>query len=135
MPTILFRGTRAELVLLLETVPSILAGRTPDTLGVARSLGFLMSNALLSQIHQDLLAKARGGRGRDGVVWAPLSPATLSKRLRKNAKAQKRKGKASPVYAGQVEIGRDTGRMFKSLSAGVDDQPPANPDTVVRLGP
>lgn len=36
--------------------------------------------SLLSQIQQDFITKARGGRGRDGIQWQPLAPETIARR-------------------------------------------------------
>lgn len=80
MPTYTFRGNRAELRILLGTIPAILAGRHPDTLGVAQAVQLRMGNAMLSQLRQDFLVKSRGGTGRDGIKWAPLSPYTIARR-------------------------------------------------------
>ena len=65
-PTVVFRGTRADLVKALAAVPTALAGRAPDPVGAARGLQMRLSTALLSQVQQDFLVKSRGGVGRDG---------------------------------------------------------------------
>lgn len=133
MPQLVFRGTRDELRRLLASLPAVLSGREADPLQLARGLQLRMGTALLSQIYQDLITLARGGTSRDARRWAPLRPSTLAKRMQKERKARKgKKGKAR--YAGQVEIGRDTGRMFRSLTPGVEGQPPTNPDQVVKPG-
>jgi hypothetical protein len=134
MPTITFRGTREELRRLLATVPGILAGRSPDPLGVARGFQLRLSQSLLSQIQTDFLTLSRGGVSRDGRSWPPLAPSTIARRLVKGRKAI-RGGKGSPQLAGQIDILRDTSRLFRSLAAGVDEVPAGNPDQVLRLGP
>lgn len=137
MPTITFRGSRDDLRRLLASVPGVLSGSAPDPLRVARGLQLRLSTALLSQILQEIVTLSRGGTSRDARRWAPLRPATLAKRLAKERKAGKRKGKkkgkGSP-YAGRVEIGVDTRRMIRSLTPGVEGEPPTNPDQVVKLG-
>lgn len=134
---LVFRGSRLEFLRLMEQLVAALAGRGPDPLRLARGLQLRCSTALLSQILQDLVTLARGGTSRDGRRWAPLAPATVARRAAKERKATRgkgKKGKKSP-YAGRYEIGRDTSRMFRSLTPGVEGEPPANPDQVVRTLP
>lgn len=162
MPTIIFRGTRAELSQILHTVPGILAGRTPHAGDLARSLQLRMGNAYLSQLQGDFLTKSRGGTGRDGIKWAPLSPVTIANRRASPAdqahysrlyakhleilkakgfppaEARKQAAKVARAEQGRylatrtVDIGRDTNRMFQSLVAGYDTAPPGSSDTTVR---
>lgn len=162
MPTITFRGTRAELAQLLHSLPGALAGRTPHAADVARSLQLRMGNAYLGQLQQDFLTKSRGGVGRDGIKWAPLSPVTIANRrqspadkarygqaYKKHLEILKAKGfpadearkQAARVARSEqyrylasrpVDIGRDTNRMFQSLAAGFDATPPASSDTTLQ---
>lgn len=162
MPALIFRGTRAELAQLLHTIPGVLAGRTPHAADLARSLQLRMGNAYLGQLQQDFLVKSKGGMGRDGIKWAPLSPVTIAQRrqspadkaaydreYKKHLEILKAKGfpaaearkKAAQVARGEyarylaartVDIGRDTNRMFQSLAAGFDANPPTSSDTTVR---
>lgn len=117
---LVFRGTREALVRALAAVPTALAGKAPDPVGAARGLQLRLSAALLSQVQQDFLVKARGGTGRDGVKWAPLSRKTLTK---------KRTG-----GTGQAEILRNTGRLLRSITPGVDGVA-RGPDQVVQTLP
>lgn len=140
MPTVVFRGTRDEAVELVRLLPQLLSGRVPDTLGVTRAVWFRLANAVLSQVYQEFITLSRRGVSRDGRQWAELAPATIARRLYKEIRAQRRKrrkqrGKPAPdqPHAGQFDIGRDTARMLRSLAAGVEDRPPANPETVVEV--
>lgn len=132
-----FRGTKSELRAILRSIPAVLAGRSPDPYGVARDIQLRMGVALLSQVQQDFVTKARGGTGRDGITWAPLKPATIARRrrsasdkrvARQQIAAAKQAGTKRPtileLYGSRpVEIGRDTGKLFRSLSPGVEDRP------------
>lgn len=125
-PALVFRGSRAALVRALAAVPAALAGRAPDPVGAARGLQLRLSTALLSQVQQDFVVKSRGGVGRDGVRWAPLKPATLAARARARGKAA--------AGAGKADVLRDTGRLLRSLTPGVDGVA-RGPDQVVRTLP
>lgn len=60
-----------------------------------------LGTQVLSWSQQSYLAKARGGRGNDGIQWAPLKRATLEARVRKRADArgivQERRSLASQI--------------------------------------
>ena len=138
----IYRGTRADLDRILRSVPLILAGKQPDPLGITRAVAFRMANALLSQVVQDFITLSRGGVSRDGRQWAPLAPATIQRRLRKAMKAarinlRRRRGQPPPeipAHLTQFDIGRDTGRMLRSLAAAVVEEfAPTNPDTVMTV--
>lgn len=149
MATIVFRGTSAQLRQVLAQLPGILAGRIPDRYGIARGLQLRVGVAMLSQCQQDFVTKSRGGTGRDGVKWAPLKPATIAARRR--SAGDKRQAKTArdfarisghkrptnvEVYGGrQVDILRDTTRLFRSLTPGVDDRPSGAPDQVFETPP
>ena len=149
MATIVFRGTAAQLRQVLAQLPGILAGRIPDTHGIARGLQLRLGNVLLSQIYQDFVTKSRGGTGRDGVKWAPLKPETIARRKRSKGdvaagkrarKAAAASGQKRPtnvdLHGGrQVDILRDTTRLFQSLTPGVDDRPSGAADQVFQTPP
>lgn len=145
--TLYFRGSHDQLRGLLHSLPAVLAGKAPDPAGLVRGVQLRVANAWLSQVQQDFLVKARGGTGKDGVKWPPLAPATIAAR-RRTAKevAEFNKARKAAATRGQkitklayfgsrtVDIGIDTRRMFRSLAAGVEDQPAGNPDQVLQLG-
>lgn len=162
MASVTFRGTRAELAQILNSVPGILAGRTPHAGDLARSLQLRMGNAYLGQLQQDFLTKSRGGTGRDNIKWAPLSPITIARRrqsatdkarygqsykkhldilkakgfpaeeARKQAARVARSEQSRYLASRTVDIGRDTNRMFQSLAAGFDSEPPTSSDTTIQ---
>lgn len=148
MATIRFRGTRDELRRILAMVPAVCAGRGVAA-RAAQSLQLRVGVALLSQIQQDYVTKARGGTGRDGVKWAPLKPATIARRRR--TPGDKRLAKATRQvykemgwrrpnqviqYGGRtVEILVDTRKLFRSLAAGVEDRPSREQDQIFETPP
>lgn len=81
----------------------------------------VMGVSLLSNSQQAYLTKSKGGRGSDGITWAPLAPSTIAKRNRRGQKNATRKttksGKARPT-GGSVDIGRDTGMQLNSARPG-----------------
>lgn len=143
-PTATFRGNRDDLRRALRSLPQILSGRAPDPFGIARQVQLRLGVALLSKVQQAFLVKSRRGTGDDGVKWAELAPATIAARTRTRAEVRAfRLAKArNPrltmlAFFGsrEVDIGRDTARMVRSLTPGVEGQPPANPDQIIRPGP
>lgn len=77
--TATFRGSRDDLRRLLVGAVKAFGGG-PDPYGIASGLQLRLGVALLSQIQQDFATKARGGTGRDGITWKPLSPKTVAGR-------------------------------------------------------
>ena len=144
MPTtIYFRGTAQQARDLVATIPAILAGRTADPAQAARGVQLRLATSLLSQVQQDFLVKSRGGTGKDGVRWPPLSPATIAarKRTRGDEKAFRAAKKRDPKLTAlafygsrKVDMLRDTARLLRSLTPGVEDRPSGNPDQIIRLG-
>lgn len=149
MADLVFRGTRQQLQQVLASLPAILAGRAADPHQVARGLQLRVGVALLSQVQQDYLTKARGGTGRDGVKWKPLKPETIARRRRtagdtkaarvlvRQAKQAGQKRPSVKVLYGsrQVEILIDTRRLFRSLSPGVEDRPSNAPGQIFEHKP
>ena len=142
MPTIYFRGTNEQARQIIHSIPRILAGKVPDPTGLAKGVQFRGAVALLSQVQQDFTTKSRGGTGKDGIKWEPLKPATIAARTRSRADVTSFKAakKANPkltrlAYYGSrtVEILRDTSRLFRSLTPGVEDRPSGNPDQEITL--
>lgn len=120
MPTIIFRGNRADLIRSLRLLPAVMSGRSPDALGLARGLQLRLATHTLSLIQQSFLVKSRGGTGSEGVQWAPLAKSTLTK---------KRMG-----GTGRADILRDTSRLLRSLNPGYLETPSGEPEQIVRLG-
>lgn len=142
--TIYFRGTNTQVRQLLHSIPRILAGRVPDPIGLAKGVQLRMAVTTLSLVQQDFLVKSRRGTGKDGVKWPELSPRTIAARTRtrKEVTGFNKAKRANPkltklAYFGSrvVDILRDTARLFRSLTPGIEDRPSGNPDQVITLRP
>lgn len=131
-PTVTFRGNRDDLHRLVARTVAALTGRGPDPLGLARGLQLRLSTVALSKIQQEYVALSnRGVAPSDGRKWAELAPSTIRKKQAKERKATRgKRGKGKP-FAGHYPIGRDTGRLLRSLTPGVDDRPSGAPDQVI----
>jgi hypothetical protein len=88
MPTVVYRGSRADVARVIRTVSDAISGRGPDPYGVARPVLTRGAVALLSKIQQAFIEKARGGTGSDGIRWKPLERATIA--ARRTTKAELR---------------------------------------------
>lgn len=80
MATVRFRGTRADVTRLALQLAAVLAGRAPDTQGVARGFGLTLGFAALSDIKDAFVVKAAGGSDEMGIRWPPLAPETIARR-------------------------------------------------------
>ncbi len=126
---LVFRGTRQELHQLLGSLGAAAHAGSPAAKGLQLRLGV----ALLSQIQQDYIVKSRGGTGKDGIRWAPLKPSTIARRRKSKADkvvartlqlGSRRKLRQEELYGQRVvDILRDTGRLLRSFSPGVEDRP------------
>jgi hypothetical protein len=74
-----FRTTR-DVVNAVVRITDAAAGRVPSLRAAAEAILTRIGVALLSQIQQDFITKSRGGVGRDGIQWKPLSPETIARR-------------------------------------------------------
>jgi phage gpG-like protein len=120
---IAYAGGSKPLRRLLASLPAILAGHAPDPHGIARAIQMRLGLRLMGMLQRAFVEKARGGTGGDGVTWMPLRPSTVRGR---------RRGRRGSRYAGRVEILRDTGRLLRSLTPGVDA---IGPEGVLRTPP
>ncbi len=80
MATVYFRGTRADITRIALQLAAVLAGRAPDTHGVARGFMLTLGFAALADIKEAYLVKASGGTDDNGIRWPPLAPATIARR-------------------------------------------------------
>ena len=80
MATVYFRGTRADITRIALQLAAVLAGRAPDTQGVARGFMLTLGFAALTDIKEAYLVKAAGGTDEMGIRWPPLSPETIAAR-------------------------------------------------------
>jgi hypothetical protein len=89
MPTVVYRGARADVVALVRTLVAAAAGRGPDPLGVVEPVLTRGAVALLSKIQQAFVVKARGGTDEAGISWKPLLRKTVAQRrtTRPNSRA------------------------------------------------
>lgn len=79
---LVWKGTRADLVLTLRRLSAALAG-TGSSAGVSRAVRAILIRgavALLSRVQQAFVVKARGGVGDDGIRWPRLSRKTIAAR-------------------------------------------------------
>ena len=92
--TVYFRGGRQMARQLAYRLVSMVTGREPDSLGIARGVFTAVGFAALSDIKADYVRKATGATGEDGVTWPPLSPKTLaySRRFGPGEKAALKRG-------------------------------------------
>lgn len=96
-----FRGGRQLAKQLAYRLVSMLTGREPDSLGIARGVFTALGFAALSDIHADFIRKASGAQGEDGVTWKPLKPATIAGRRLGP------KDKQLPHIAGRLQAEKD----------------------------
>lgn len=150
MSTIIFRGTRAEFHALIRQLPAVLAGRAPDPLGVARGVQLRLGVALLGQVQASFINLSRTLYDpATGIHWKPLKPETIARRKRS---AGDRKAAGKVIRSAKAGGGKrptqvqlygarptsalfDTGRLFRSLSAGVEDRPSNAPEQIFRMTP
>jgi len=83
------RASREQVVQKLRQLGGMLSGRIADPYGLARAFQLRLGTSALSVIKEDFATKARGGVGRDGIAWPPLSPVTLALRNRTGAGSAK----------------------------------------------
>lgn len=83
-----FRGTQAEAVALIRSIPQMLAGIVPDPYGIARGIQLRAGVALLAEIQRAFIQKSRGEVGSDGIRWQSLTQRTIANR---RSTAQERK--------------------------------------------
>lgn len=95
-----FRGTRAEVVQLINRVKRVLTGQESDPLAIGKGVFNAIGFAALSDVKSDFITKARGGTGEDGAQWAPLTKAYLAYGRRFGSGEQSRLKKAAGLGKG-----------------------------------
>lgn len=109
MATVRFRGTRADVIRIALQLAAVLAGRAPDTRGVARGFSLTLGFAALSDIKDAFIVKADGGTDEMGVRWPPLSPVTIA-----NRRVGTREGKSSALIQIRERVRkRETRKVLK----------------------
>lgn len=104
MPTITakYRGTRQNLLQMLQSLPGILSGHLPDPTGLVAEVHRRAALALMRKLHESYRVRSTGGSDPDGLPdWPALAPYTVRKK-------------------GHAKILIDTQQLFDSL----------NPDTM-----
>ena len=130
MTVVASKATPAQIANALQRLALAVGGRTGDLQSLVKGIQLRVATAQTAQVQRDFVAKARGGKGSDGITWPPLKPATIAAR-RATAK-EKRAAKKSPLgqrafLAGRkVEILRDRGELGRSFSPGA-------PGNIIRL--
>jgi hypothetical protein len=99
--TTTYRGRAQEVRALVRTLPAVLSGRAPDPHGFAREVGGAIANKLLELVQAAFVVKSRGEQGPDGVLWPPLQPATIARKL--GPEVRKRLGRAMKVRAASAK--------------------------------
>lgn len=130
--------SRQRVKRLLRLLPRLLSGKVPDPTGRVKDLQIAMGMALLQLIQKAYKDKAQGGTDEAGEKWKPLSPVTIERRMKKGRSAEDIKklrklwkSKGWGEFSGDaVEILIDTGRLFRSLTAGI-----SSGDQVFRVNP
>lgn len=124
--TVQFRGTRGEFSDAMRDVLGMVSGRVADVDRIGHGVQLRVGVATLSQVQQDFLVKSRGGTGRDGVTWPPLSPKTIAQR-RTTAGERKALGITKDLVRGLLTPTQDkrwrqlyAGRLNRMLAKGVD---------------
>ena len=74
------RGGRQRARELVYSLRDMLAGRQPDTLGIAAGVFTAVGFAALGDIQRDFVRKSHRQTGEDGVTWQELSPRTIAQR-------------------------------------------------------
>ena len=87
MATIRFRGTRADVTRIALQLAAVLAGRAPDTQGVAKGFMLSLGFSALTDIKDAYIVKAGGGTDQMGIRWPKLAAATIAARKRRDVKA------------------------------------------------
>src|SRR4029077_9086554 len=85
METIVFRGTKAELLARLRMAPRILSGRDVDPTGLRDDIMLRGGLELLGQIQAAYATKSEGGTDDMGITWKALSLVTIAMRFHNSA--------------------------------------------------
>jgi len=98
--TVRVKMTRALARRLVESLPAVLSGATPDATGAARALALRLGLTALAFIKEAFVDKSTGRRDEAGGRWAAHAASTV-----------KRRGPGAL-------IGRDKGLLLSSLGPG-----------------
>lgn len=99
----------------MRDVLGMVTGRLADVDRVGKGVQLRVGVATLSQVQQDFIVKSRGGTGRDGIKWTPLSPKTIAQR-RTTAGERKALGITKNLVRGLLTPQQD--KRWRGLFAG-----------------
>lgn len=121
MTAVFFRGTRYAAKQLAYRLVSMLTGRAPDSLGLARGVFSTIGYAALSDIKDDFVRKASGQQGEDGATWPKLSPKTIAARRfgPKDKKLPHIAGRLAAEKAARAEISATDRALRKKQKAAI----------------
>lgn len=149
--TIYVRATRQQMRDAIRKLPSVFAGKSPAAQDISYGLALRMGVTVMSFIRTAFITKARGGTDEAGEKWQKLAPSTIARRLNKakktgrdrrriikqaeqrvrdarteaeknNARLQTKKIREVFGNPEAVEILRDDGTMYNSISPGVSGE-------------
>ncbi len=69
--TVTYRGSVPALRQFIRDIPGIIAGSKPDPLGLRQGITSNMAFTFFSLVSRAFNVKSKGGRGDDGIEWAP----------------------------------------------------------------
>lgn len=76
--TVTYRGSVPELRQFIRDIPAVIAGTKPDTIGLRQGVTSRMAFVFFSLVGRAFDVKSKGGRGDDGIAWAPNTPEYLA---------------------------------------------------------
>jgi hypothetical protein len=78
VPTITFRGSKAEAKALVRSLAAAVAGRAPDPAGLGAAVRRAAAAELLAAVGEDFDRLSAGGTASWGGPWPPLKPETVA---------------------------------------------------------
>ena len=88
--TITYRGSVPELRKFIRSIPAMITGTAPDPIGLRRGVASHISMTFFSLVGRAFDVKSKGGRGDDGIQWAPNTRGYLAyEKGRTRSKARK----------------------------------------------
>lgn len=114
MKEVVITASRSSVQKLLRQLQNLSSGSSE----MGKAILIRMGLAALDKIHHDFADKADGGGGALSQPWKPLAPSTIAKRRAKAVKG-KRGRRRQEAGDAKIQILRDTGLLFNSLSPGI----------------
>ena len=76
--TVTYRGSVPALRQFIRDIPAMIAGSKPDSVGLRQGITSNMAFVFFSLVGRAFDVKSKGGRGDDGIEWAPNTKAYLA---------------------------------------------------------